>query len=174
MPPNMGSELVWVEIRDHAIFEIQRSIIAEMRDCFERGELIGKEVGYSGRTNLQTLYLCKDVRLASWLFLRKKTVYRRLLRVVDAAEPKQSGSYESFLVHYNHLVQYNGPEPLKCYLHLTDPRLRRIAERILEPLAKQLGYTRVEYTDESWDIERAWWPGQYGGNGEAHLFSDSR
>ncbi len=160
MPPSMDRGLVWKEVRDRAISEIQHLIIAEMRDCFRNGELIGKETGYSGNTNLQTIYICKEKRLASWLFLRKKTLYRRLLRVVDVAEPKPSGSYESFLIHYDKLIPHGGPEPLKCDLYVADLRLRDIAERVLEPLAKRLGYSYVEYLDRSYDDEFAWSPGE--------------
>ncbi|TSC84903.1 MAG: hypothetical protein G01um101413_287 [Parcubacteria group bacterium Gr01-1014_13] len=100
-----------------------------------------------------------------WWFWKKEFL-GKLLCITDVAQPIPMEEFEGTISYArrnirmnDQIVPYKGERPLKCELFLDDPQLRQIAHTVLEPLAKQLGYKRIEYINMSHDPS-AYYPGE--------------
>lgn len=166
----------WEEFVEQAIYHAKDLFIKEMgSSCLDingKEELtgIGKYLYKKSRVIAQvyTIDVFKVREFRWWQFFRgKNTVSRNVLRVTDILGPNRLLPMEYMSRHRKwRELQYcfsppvTGEEPLKCELFLNHPGLRDIAQRVLEPMAKQLQYSRVEYIDMSKD-KSAWYPGEF-------------
>ena len=147
---------------DIIIRKVRDIFIQEMNDCFDESaeHLEIKDGpfdknGKFGECGSRTLYIYKYRRLGSWLYLKKETVCRNVLRMQFgevAVDPPQM-RFGRMFNYYEYI------KCIRCELFLADPRLREIAERVFEPLAKSFPLPSVYYTEQFTDLS-AWYPGE--------------
>lgn len=168
----VDSTFSWSEFVKQAIYHARDLFIKEMGDsCLQlNGEEELTSVGeyLHKKSWVYTIDVFKVRKFRWWqIFRGKNTVGRNIMRVTDILGPNRYITVERN-ASIGEIIRersgcffppITGKEPLKCELFLTDPHLRNIAERVLEPMAKQLKYTRVEYIDMS-QHKLAWYPGE--------------
>ncbi len=160
----------WVRAIDEAMRQISIDVasikvIADIRrktvwSSSHRCE--SEDFGWYTETYAHTIHLLTTT--GRWF--RKKEFVGKLLCITDVARPIPIEEFEGTMsyarrnIHMNdQIVRYEGERPLKCELFLNDSQLRQTAHVVLEPLAKQLGYKRIDYIDMSHDSQ-AWYPGE--------------
>lgn len=166
----MSQTSPWVRAIDEAIRQLTIDLYSVKAIAGARGKTIwftsnrceNKDFAWYTETYAHIIHLCTTT---GWWF-RKKEFSGKLLRITDVARPIPIEEFEGTVGYArrnmsmnDQIVPYKGGEPLRCELFLNDPQLREIAQSVLEPLAKKLGYSRVEYVDMSNDPS-AWYPGE--------------
>jgi hypothetical protein len=162
----VDSTFTWTQFVDEAIYHAKDLFVKEMGVCIGLNELVGVKKEFSNNTWVHTIYVWAVKEAPWWQFFLKRVVCRNILRVTDILGPHRRlpMEYMSRGKTWRELPlcffpPVTGKEPLKCELFLVHPGLRDIAQRVLEPLTKQLSYTGVEYIDASKD-KSAWYPGE--------------
>lgn len=164
MAGKSGSHSLWGILVKKAMDDIKDRFVEKMVDSFklntERPRIdkgwLNEETAFT-----HTLYLCK---INLWRFWKELSPSRNILRITDVGEHYDQLHWHDWVnrgtfADIPFFNQYKGSEPLKCELFSVDSRLRDIAQFVLGPLAKRLGYSHVEYIDMSHD-RSAYYPGE--------------
>lgn len=166
---SVDSSFTRTQFVEEAIFHTKDLFIKEMGDsCVNSNELVGVKTEFRNKSSIYNIdvFKVRESRLLRFLGV-KNTVSRKVLRVIDILGPNRFITIEDN-PSVGRIVRerpgcffppVTGKEPLKCELFLDHPGLLDIAQRVLEPLAKQLKYTRVEYINAS-KHKSAWYPGE--------------
>ncbi len=144
---NMGRSSVYTgplrrEIILDAMKAIQVLINKNRAECLVLNkEVASRDCGRVDDGNVFTAWVSAFIEATPWqsLFSNKSPfLFRTILRVKDFAYVEQQ-------------------ESLICELFVLNLRVKCFADCVLEPLAKELGYSCVEYVDMSRDPS-AWYP----------------
>ena len=164
----VDSTFTWKQFVEEAIYHAKDLFVKEMGNlCVSSNEFVVVKKEFHNNRWVHTIYVCTEKEAPWWQLFLKRIVRRNVLRVTDILGPNRFITVEENS-SIGRIVReepgrffspVTGKEPLKCELFLVHPSLRDSAVGVLEPMAKQLGYTRVEYIDVSKD-KSAWYPGE--------------
>lgn len=137
------------------VHQVAELFIRDMKSCCAKNESVGvggEYIPFKGECGF--IFIWKTERASKWFFWRKEHVQRSVLRVVNAHIYRSVPE-----ISMGTGIKSNDPPGVRCELYLADPRLRDIAQCVLEPYVEANGYLPVQYIDMSNDPS-AWFQGE--------------